>query len=186
MPIPLQERRFLRSSNAMMRKRVPPRKGPLEGDALVAAGAGPSLLRWGASWDVGDGSPDSAAEAEAAAAANGTGCQRLLWFTALGRVHTEDQRQQLQAALLSARRHAPSLAPVLVFGGEADAELAAWYAANGGHVLQHRLSFLDRMKAQPEGELRQRLLRHEVGPAAEEWVGRGGAGEVAGFCGGAG
>jgi hypothetical protein len=139
----------------MMRKRVPPRKGPMEvlpeeGGPLQRGQQPHGAATAAAAWNGGDGS------------GSGSGiCQRLLWFTCLGPSPTAQQKQQLRAALLSARRHAPSLVPVLVHSGP-PGELTRFFEEQGGHAVQHELSFLATLKQQRDTNLRKGLLRHQV------------------------
>ncbi len=49
------------------------------------------------------------------------GCQRMLWFTGMGAGPasiSNDYEAFIQAALLSAKEHAPSLVPVLLYCGK--------------------------------------------------------------------
>ncbi|GAB4814882.1 hypothetical protein N2152v2_001928 [Parachlorella kessleri] len=87
-------------------------------------------------------------------------CQKMLWFTAMGAGPHNDYEDFIQAALLSAKEHAPSLVPVLLFCGEPN-ELTRWFERNGGTVIQHHASFLDEFDVQPNVAYRDDLKRHE-------------------------
>lgn len=80
-----------------------------------------------------------------------------------------DRLLYLQAALLSAREHAPSLVPLLIYsgagsGGQGGDNVTAWFEANGGHVVHHTLSFLPDFQRQPNATWRELLLRAEASP----------------------
>ena len=69
-----------------------------------------------------------------------------------------DRVGYLQVALLSARQHAPSLVPVLVYSGQPDG-VTRWFEEQGGHVVYHTLSFLPQFEAQTNQTWREQLLR---------------------------
>lgn len=50
----------------------------------------------------------------------------------------------MQVAVLSARKHAPDLLPVLLYPGTLPSRLTDWLEANGGLVFQHRSVLLPR------------------------------------------
>ncbi|PSC71923.1 Eukaryotic translation initiation factor 3 subunit B [Micractinium conductrix] len=80
--------------------------------------------------------------------ADGAGCQRLLWFMTIGTKDpnwVEEYGSYVKAALLSARRHAPSLVPVLLVTSAGPTELGTWFGQLGGLALLHHLSFLPLM-----------------------------------------
>lgn len=94
-------------------------------------------------------------------------CQRLLWFVAMGGRVAPDRLPYYRAALLSARRHAPSLVPVLIYSGEGG-EFIDWVRANGAHVVNHTLSFLPLFEAVAAKDKHQseKLVQAQVCAAA--------------------
>ena len=85
-------------------------------------------------------------------------------------------QDNLRAALLSARAHAPSLVPLLIYTGPPNA-FTRWWEGNGGHIAPHTLSFLDRLEAvrQRDGvwgaKLLNRQARRRAGWRAGGWAG---------------
>lgn len=92
---------------------------------------------------LGGSRPGATAAAEPAPPLRG--CKRVLWFQALAGQHQEAYKAQLRAAISSARRNAPSLIHVLLYEG-ADDDFTAWYTAQGGILLRHRLSFMPQLE----------------------------------------
>jgi hypothetical protein len=94
-------------------------------------------------------------------------CQRLLWFTCLGGRAADDPDsrylQFLKAAVLSARRHAPSLVPVLIYGGQQPDLVTRWFAEQGGTVVYHTLSFLPDLQRAGNESWSAKLVRMQVG-----------------------
>ena len=77
-------------------------------------------------------------------------CQRVLWFMGLKSAEEADYSLYIKAAVLSAKEHAPSLVPVLIFQG-APNSVTAWFERHGGTVLFHSLSFLDALPETQHG-----------------------------------
>lgn len=68
-------------------------------------------------------------------------CKRLLWFTSMSESRrAAEYWEALSVALMSAKAHAPSLQPVLVFLGKPNAR-TAWFEQKGGVVIHHELTF---------------------------------------------
>ncbi|PSC70643.1 Glycosyl transferase family 8 [Micractinium conductrix] len=93
---------------------------------------------------------------------DGSGCQRMLWFTAIGGGDMSVEYQDyVKVALLSARQHAPSLLPVLIHSGS-PTDLTRWWQSFGGLAVHHRLSFLHAFEAgMPPGRRRNAMIAHE-------------------------
>lgn len=84
--------------------------------------------------------PDFAPATETAATGS-PGCKRLLWYTSMSEDRrADDYWEALSVAVMSAKAHAPSLQPVLVFLGQPNSR-TAWFEKQGGIVIHHRLTF---------------------------------------------
>ena len=92
-------------------------------------------------------------------------CQKLLWFTCLGgAAATPDYNHYikfLKVAVLSAKRHAPSLVPVLMYGGE-PGPVTQWSTEQGGTVVYHTLSFLPELQKVANESWSAKLVRMQV------------------------
>lgn len=96
-----------------------------------------------------------------AAAGEDSRCRKLLWFTGIAGKTAADRMSYLQVSVLSAREHAPSLVPVLIYSGEQDV-LTKWFEQQGGYVVFHTLSFLDAFRSQTNDTWRDELMRVQV------------------------
>ena len=92
-------------------------------------------------------------------------CRKLLWFTSVAGAASAEYAEYAQAALLSAREHAPSLVPVLIHGGEPDPgdAFAAWFRRQGGTVVYHSLSLLPVFQGVEREDVRRFLIDGKVG-----------------------
>ncbi len=81
-------------------------------------------------------------------------CRKTLWLSGLQLDNGKGEQAQYitgsnayvelyLVALQTAAKHAPSLVPVLAVQGSIDPKINASIKALGGHVVQHRLTFLD-------------------------------------------
>lgn len=68
-------------------------------------------------------------------------CSNLLWFTGIDVDTNPERKDYLRAAFITARLHAPSLIPVLIYSGPASSPFTRWWEARGGHIVHHRLTF---------------------------------------------
>jgi hypothetical protein len=86
-------------------------------------------------------------------------CTSLLWLVGFqnkadggGEVFyladSNDYVDHLKVAILSARKNAPALVPVIVFTGamSGNAALVSWIESNGGYVMHHKISFVRELK----------------------------------------
>lgn len=76
---------------------------------------------------------------------NTPGCKKLLWFMAVGKNSNANYKTFVANALTSAKLHAPSLMPHLIYDGDEDG-FTAWVADLGGKVIFHQLSFFSALK----------------------------------------
>eukprot|EP01041_Mallomonas_annulata_P001074 gene1074-2102_t len=76
-------------------------------------------------------------------------CKRVPWITCVGSteaIRNEEYFTYLKAALLSARRFAPSVVPFVLFGGTPE-DVPTWLATfDGVSVINHNLSFYSMLK----------------------------------------
>ena len=100
-------------------------------------------------------------------------CTSLLWLVGFqtkadegGEVFyladNKDYVDHLKVAILSARKNAPSLVPVIVFTGgmNGNAALVSWIESHGGYVMHHTISFVKDLKvlsSDPEYRYSQNL-----------------------------
>ena len=63
------------------------------------------------------------------------GCQKMLWFMGMGSGTYDDYEAFIQAALLSANAHAPSLVPVLLYCGKPGNFTRQGHGSSLGRIL---------------------------------------------------
>ena len=66
-------------------------------------------------------------------------CKSVLWFMGI-RASLDDGYENLKVALLTAKAHAPSLVPCLIWSGAAS-PVTGWFERQGGRVFFHDLTF---------------------------------------------
>jgi hypothetical protein len=79
------------------------------------------------------------------ACATPPGCKKVLWFMAVGKNSNANYKTFVANALVSARLHAPSLVPHLIYDGDEDG-FTDWVKQLGGVVCFHKLSFFSALK----------------------------------------
>ena len=84
-----------------------------------------------------------------------SGCQKILWFTgfvASSASTPYDASDLLKVALLSAKKRAPSLVPVLIYSGPREHPVPQWFEDRGGFVVHHNSSLIQFFEEIPKNK----------------------------------
>ena len=81
-----------------------------------------------------------------------SGCQKILWFTGVAAREKHDASDLLKVALLSAKKRAPSLVPVLIYSGPREHPVPQWFEDRGGFVVHHNLSLIQFFEEIPKNK----------------------------------
>ena len=91
-----------------------------------------------------------------------SGCQKILWFTGFAPSAVSNASDLLKVALLSAKKRAPSLVPVLIYSGPNEHPLPQWFENRGGFVVHHNSSLIPFFEELPENRSSHFILRQGV------------------------
>jgi hypothetical protein len=87
-------------------------------------------------------------------------CQKILWFTGVAAREKHDASDLLKVALLSAKKRAPSLVPVLIYDGPNEHPLPQWFSNRGGFVVHHNSSLIPFFEELPKN-ISSNLIKHQ-------------------------